>query len=211
MQVLFPIILIFLLILSHKIISLKSRSLINFTHISYFLLTGFNYMLLEIYFMQIFGLFLGNPIYSLTLVLVILLISTGLGSFLCKKLQKSRDYLSLSIIILIGLLFFFYKTYYYFIFSNAINSIFIIKFLLMFILISPIGIILGLFFPYGITLISNKAQDLPYLLTLNNIASVCGSLIGIFISQYLGFKSVLVFAMLLYILFFFIHRFADHN
>ena len=48
----------------------------------YFMLIGIGFMLIEIGFLQRFSVFLGHPIYSLSIVLFSLILSTGIGSLL---------------------------------------------------------------------------------------------------------------------------------
>lgn len=47
---------------------------------AYFMLIGIGFMLIEIAFLQRFSVFLGHPIYSLSIVLFSLILSTGIGS-----------------------------------------------------------------------------------------------------------------------------------
>ncbi|PKL15231.1 MAG: hypothetical protein CVV50_00785, partial [Spirochaetae bacterium HGW-Spirochaetae-6] len=61
----------------------------KFGAIFYFLSLGMGFMLIEVIFMQKYILFLGHPIYSFSVVLCVILIATGLGSLLCKKIAKT--------------------------------------------------------------------------------------------------------------------------
>ena len=53
----------------------------------YFLFIGAGYILIEVALIQKFVLFLGHPIYALTVVIFSLLVSSGLGSYF------SRDWI----------------------------------------------------------------------------------------------------------------------
>src|SRR5205807_9940018 len=52
----------------------------------YFIAVGLGYILVEIAFIQRFVLFLGHPTYALTVVVFLLLLSSGAGSLTSRKL-----------------------------------------------------------------------------------------------------------------------------
>ena len=56
----------------------------------YFSLIGAGFMLLEIAMMQRLSVFLGHPVYGLGVVLCVIILSTGVGSFLSERLPLTR-------------------------------------------------------------------------------------------------------------------------
>ena len=54
-------------------------------HLLYFIAVGLGYILVEIAFIQRFMLFLGHPTYALTVVVFLMLLSSGLGSLLSRR------------------------------------------------------------------------------------------------------------------------------
>ena len=55
--------------------------------LAYFVAIGFGYILVEIAFVQRFVLFLGHPTYALTVIVFLLLLSSGAGSLASRKWQ----------------------------------------------------------------------------------------------------------------------------
>jgi hypothetical protein len=62
----------------------RDRSVRSF--LLYFLAIGAGYILIEVALIQKFVLFLGHPTYALTVVIFSMLVSSGLGSFVSRKL-----------------------------------------------------------------------------------------------------------------------------
>jgi hypothetical protein len=75
---------------------------------AYFLLIGLGFMFIEIGLIQRISVFMGHPIYALSVVLFSIILSTGLGSLLSEKLMPARPagillWLSLLVIYLLAL------------------------------------------------------------------------------------------------------------
>ena len=75
---------------------------------AYFLLIGLGFMFIEIGLIQRISVFMGHPIYALSVVLFSVILSTGLGSLLSEKLMPTRPlgvlfWLSLLVIYLLAL------------------------------------------------------------------------------------------------------------
>src|SRR5207245_3325505 len=68
----------------------------------YFVAVGLGYILVEIAFIQRFVLFLGHPTYALTVVIFLLLLSSGAGSLLSRRLlpNTARGWIPLVILVL---------------------------------------------------------------------------------------------------------------
>ena len=72
----------------------------------YFVAVGLGYILVEIAFIQRFVLFLGHPVYALTVVVFLLLLSSGAGSMVSRwwLAETSRIWLILTLMIAAALL-----------------------------------------------------------------------------------------------------------
>jgi len=57
----------------------------------YFLCIGIGYILIQVALIQKFVLFLGHPTYALTVIIFSMLVFSGLGSFLSRKLVGEND------------------------------------------------------------------------------------------------------------------------
>jgi len=189
------------LIIKRRNISIKRDLLILY----YFAILGFGFFLVEISILNQFTLFLGNPAYSFALVLALFLTSAGIGSYFSNYLFKNNilNLKKMSIIAPIVLLF------YFFFLSKIIHMFlgvaFFYKALISVIIISPMGICLGMFFPQGLKkLYKNKKDMIPWAWGMNGYMSIVGSSFSIYFSTITGFSWFILLAAVLYLTLFFV-------
>lgn len=165
---------------------------------------GSGYMLIEIALMQKFVLLLGNPIYSISVTLSVLLISSGLGSLflpvLENKLKTSKNVLmaaAFSSFMVLAFIILFSSQ----ISNQLMHLSFGLRILAVCLFIAPLGACLGVFFPAGIQLISKNHNDtIAWAWALNGGFSVLGSIMAIILAQFWGFNNVLLLAAAVYLL-----------
>ena len=150
----------------------------------FFIAIGFGFMLIEISQMQRLIIFLGHPTYGLSVVLFTILISSGIGSFLTGKLKdqmlKKYGVILLIILLILLIIFGFISPYLvrFFRSSETMLRIFIAGAMLF-----PVGIFMGMPFPLGIRIASQKSPSLtPWLWGINGAISVCASVIAVVIA-----------------------------
>jgi hypothetical protein len=158
----------------------------------FFSFIGLGYMFIEISQMQRLIIFLGHPIYGLSVVLFGLLLSSGIGSYLTNffsprladsPVRRFGFLIIPFILILIGLM----TPYSVKIFQTSTNPIRIIVSILM---LFPLGLFMGMAFPLGMKLASTRSGDLtPWLWGLNGAASVCASVLAVVISLNSGIST----------------------
>jgi hypothetical protein len=181
---------------------IPSKSLKPF--IIFFACLGTGFMFIEISLMQRFVLLLGSPIYSLSVVLAVLLVSTGVGSLAVRSLDRIKPsseppliYVTLLLVIYLGILIFAGTRIYDFFMHYS----FFVRVLLVSGVLFPIGLLLGTFFPSGLRLIGRDHQDvIAWAWGINCGFSVLGSILSIIIAQFLGFNVVMAMACALYLL-----------
>jgi hypothetical protein len=175
--------------------------------VTYFCCLGIGYMFIEIPLMQRFVFLLGSPIYSITVVLSVLLISTGLGSIsiaalqrktktrrLCRGTQLGAAALALGGYI--TLLIVFGTNIYDYLIAFA----FWIRVVSVSFLIFPLGFLMGLFFPAGLQIAGERFEDtIAWAWGINGGFSVLGSILAIIIAQFFGFNAVLFLGMVCYL------------
>src|SRR6266404_6201957 len=85
----------------------RGRQHANLAGLLYFIAIGLGYILVEISLIQRFVLFLGHPTYALTVVVFLMLLSSGMGSLASRKLiaNSQRVWLPLTIIVAALLLY----------------------------------------------------------------------------------------------------------
>lgn len=170
----------------------------KFTILSYFSLLGLGYMLIEIPLIQRFILFLGQPVYAISIVIFSLLLFSGIGSLISERLEtKKLKYVLISLCILILFYIFLLPSF----FQIFISHNFLPRIVMSFLVIAPIGILMGIPYPIGMRISSKLGEELiPWAFCTNACASVIASVLAAFIALPLGFSSVLILAEVAYLL-----------
>lgn len=166
----------------------KISSLVKLNRIVYFICLGIGFMFIEIPLIQRFILFLGHPIYSLSVVLLAILCFCGLGSYLTDRIavEKLKKYLSVILLILIIEI-----VLYYFALTPLLKGFLFVgqkmKILLSLVILAPLGLMLGMCFPAGYRLMDSDTHTLsPWFWAMNSAASVFGSVLSVFIAINFG-------------------------
>jgi spermidine synthase len=152
--------------------------------ILYFIGIGLGFMLAEMGMMQQLSIFLGQPIYSLAVVLAGLILSAGLGSLASDRMPlgsalKSRAPALLSALVLVA-----YSLLVLPAIHEAVGGVLWQRIAVSLALVAPCGFIMGFCFPVGLRWASQLGQEgnLPWMWALNGAASVLASFIAIAIS-----------------------------
>jgi hypothetical protein len=148
-------------------------------------------MLVEVSQIERLTIFLGHPTYGLSVVLFVLLLSSGLGSYATQAVGNSGSKGSafvvllflLGVLVLIGMLTPLA--------IHAFNAATTPKRVLAATgLLLPLGFAMGTAFPLGLKLASRRSESLtPWLWGVNGATSVCGSVLGVIVSMGSGISS----------------------
>ena len=166
----------------------------------YFFFIGVGFMLLEILLMQKFSLFLGHPVYALSVVLFTLLVSSGTGSLCSLRIVgDSKWTLALSLIAL-ALCAFLSFIAFPSLFSVFLSWSFPVRVAVSLVAIFPLAFLMGIAFPSGIHW-ANKSNPrlLPWAWGVNGFASVITSSLCIILAVRFGFTTVSAMAGLCYV------------
>lgn len=165
----------------------------------YFFLIGLGYMFIEISTVQRFILVLGSSVQSMAAVLFSLLLSSGLGSHYSGRIEpRSRGHRT--VILLLGALSILYGLAQPVI-QLTLGLPFTARLLLSFIMISPLGFLMGMPFPIGVRMHSESGGSfLGWAWAVNGCASVLGSILPIAMALYSGVSMIYVLAGVLYLL-----------
>jgi spermidine synthase len=178
----------------------KDKKYPKFLFLLYFILLGLGFMLIEISLVQKFILFLGHPIYSITVIISSLLFFGGIGSLLTNKIPiiKLKSQLKKIFLILIGVMLFYNITIDP-LFNTLIGVRVEFRILLSLLLLSILGIFMGMPFPIGIRLAGLEYKKLiPFYWALNGAFSVIGSILAVVLSMNIGFTKTIYFAVMMY-------------
>ncbi|HEX5435273.1 MAG TPA: hypothetical protein VFY05_13630 [Candidatus Angelobacter sp.] len=159
----------------------------------YFIALGFGYILVEISLIQRFVLFLGHPTYALTVVVFLLLLSSGAGSIAARQyISGGRTLLALlSIITAVIALDLVLVPW---LLSTTVGYAFLLKLLLSGLILIPLGFLMGMPFPTGLRLVNT----VEWAWALNAAASVLGSVMAMVIAIHFGLTITLACAALAY-------------
>ncbi len=162
---------------------------------------GAGFMLLEIPLIQKYILFLGKPVYSLSVLLVACFSGAGIGSYLSGKVNVNftrKIIISLASIIALTS---FHLIAAPVIFDNYLDKAIAFRIAISAGLIFPLGFFLGIPFPTVIKFLhENKlTQQIPYLWGINSISALFGSVTAIGLAIEIGYRASLIGGMILYV------------
>lgn len=161
----------------------------------YFIAVGFGFILVEISLIQRFVLFLGHPTYALTVVVFLLLLSSGAGSVAARHRISSGSKI-LPLLGIISALIAVDVLLLPWLLSAAIGLPFAIKLLVSGIVLAPLGFLMGMPFPTGLRLV----KTVEWAWALNAAASVLGSVMAMIIAIHFGLTVTLLCAAAAYLL-----------
>ena len=151
----------------------------------YFMAIGLGFMLVEMAMMQHSAIFLGQPIYSLIVVIAGLILSSGLGSLVSDTLKLSSRFQSrlpalIVVATLVGYCFAVLPTIHHFLAEMLAQRI-----LIALLLVAAPGFAMGFCFPVGLRWVKilGEERNLPWMWALNGAAGTLGSFIAILLSM----------------------------
>ncbi|HTQ65031.1 MAG TPA: hypothetical protein VMI12_09545 [Puia sp.] len=178
---------------------LKNKGI--FPWLVYFSGLGCGFIMVELVLIQEFGLLLGEPVYSIAIVLASLLLFTGFGAYLSGRFVKDAQRSLKKFIPLLAILLLLASFFLPSILRSAIALPMTGRIFLTILLVMPFGILLGMPFPLGITLVGNKSPALiPWAWGVNGFFTVIGSVLALILSMMIGFQAVLWIAIFIYLL-----------
>jgi spermidine synthase len=156
----------------------------------YFFTIGMAYMIIEIILMQKYALFIGTSIYSISTVLITLLITSGVGSRFADRFNNIVPFVAIALWVAIDIFAFTPLIY-------AIGDVALAwRIFITAILIAPLGFFMGMPFPKAGLRVGSL---IDWGFAVNGAASVMGSTLIILIAIEYGFTVSLIIGAALYI------------
>lgn len=163
--------------------------------IAYFASLGLGYIIVEIFLIQRLAFFLGDPTYSVSIVIATMLISSGIGSLASTKLAATRGRVVWIAVagIVVSLLFYWLGLTPL---IRALNNTpFLVRVLVSILVIAPSAFFLGMPFPTGLNALSeNRPRLLPWAFGMNGALSVTGTTLAQVVSVAAGVPLLLLIA-----------------
>jgi hypothetical protein len=167
---------------------------------AYFGLIGFGFMLIEIGLLQRMSIFLGHPVYSLSVILFTLILSTGAGSFLSDKFYLSSAPRLVAWGALTGVYGFALALSLSPVLTALSDAGLGARVSLCVALIAPAGVLLGFGFPTGLRLVAPvDAKPTPWFWGINGAAGVLASISAVAVSLAFGITATLALGALCYL------------
>jgi hypothetical protein len=169
--------------------------------LAYFVFIGSGYILIQVSLIQKFVLFLGHPVYALTVIIFSMLVSSGLGSYFSRRLVEFEDGRLIRVLAVV--------------FGLAAGLAFALgpltqagvawalwqRVAVTIALIAPLGFLMGMPFPSGLARLESWHQPaVKWAWSLNAAASVLGSAAAIFLAIYLGLRETMLIGASMYVL-----------
>src|SRR5439155_3927772 len=115
----------------------------------FFVAVGLGYILVEVTFIQRFVLFLGHPTYALTVVVFLMLLSSGVGSVVSRKwlADERRVWLPLALIVGVAVA---YVGALPWVLDRLVGAAFTAKLMISAVVLVPLGFAMVMPFPTGL-------------------------------------------------------------
>jgi hypothetical protein len=174
----------------------------------YFVAIGLGYILIEIAFIQRFVLFLGHPTYALTVVVFLMLLSSGIGSLLSRRWfdEPTRVVSAMAFIVAMVLVYVFVLPH---LLGALVGLPFVIKLTISSALLIPLGLAMGMPFPSGLRALSPdpetgkspkpKEGAVEWAWAMNAASSVLGSVLAMVIALQYGLNVTLACGAVAYL------------
>jgi predicted membrane-bound spermidine synthase len=168
--------------------------------LTYFGALGAGFMLLEVALLQRFVLLLGHPVYSLTVTLFSLLLGTGLGSLVSRRVAGARvQTITIRALVGIAIVACAAAAGLAQLVDAGVAWPLPARIAFAVILVVPAGFLLGMPMPGGMRLIAaDQADIIPWGWGINGAFSVVGATLAVFIAMNWGFSVTLLCAAAVY-------------
>jgi hypothetical protein len=166
----------------------------------YFAGLGLGFVFIEISVIQKLTLFLGQPVYSLTVTLFSLLVFTGLGSLTLGARFTPGDRRIWAVPLGLAAYLGVFLALSSFFVSDLIGLPVGVRILLSALALAPLGFLLGIPFAHGLAVVNAYHPSLtPWAWAINGCSSVVGSILTVIVSMNFGFRAVIATAAVVYL------------
>ncbi len=169
----------------------------------YFVAIGLGYIMVEVAMIQRFVLFLGHPTYALTVVVFLMMLSSGAGSLVSRKWMPEVGSLRAVLMLIVA-----GAAVYVLVLPRMLASLvglpFGLKLIVSGVLLVPLGFAMGMPFPSGLRALAfsgnSSATAVEWAWAMNASASVLGSILAMVLAIGFGLTFALGCAAAAYVL-----------
>jgi hypothetical protein len=166
----------------------------------YFACLGAGYMTFELGAMQVLSVYLGDPAYSLAVVLAGLLVASGIGSALSNRFSGNLTVISFATTIVAAAIV-LWLAWTSFFTGRTMQFPLVFRAAAAVACLFPVGILLGIPFPTAVKALERRNRNfIAWAWGVNGVTSVLASIFAIIVAMRLGFRTVVCIAAATYIL-----------
>jgi hypothetical protein len=168
---------------------------------AYFALIGIGFMMAEIALLQRISVFLGHPVYALSIVLFSLILSTGVGSLASERFPLESAFRLLGWSALTSLYLFILPSWLPEVLLRLESASLLFRAGLAVLVLAPAGFLMGFGFPTGMRLVSMiDERPTPWFWGINGAAGVLAASVAVLISIEFGIDTTLRVGAVRYLL-----------
>jgi hypothetical protein len=167
----------------------------------YFALIGIGFMMAEIALLQRMSVFLGHPVYALSVVLFSLILSTGIGSLASERFGLDSRLRLIGWSALTGLYLLVLPSWLPEILLRLESAGLLLRAGLAVLVLAPAGFLMGFGFPTGMRLVSSvDDRPTPWFWGINGAAGVLAASVAVLTSIEFGIDTTLRVGAICYLL-----------
>ena len=162
---------------------------------------GYGYLAVETVLVHELVLFVGHPTYAVTVVILTMLLFSGIGSVLTERIPMDKGVTALrgiiATVLVLGLIQAFVVPGILHAFALGLPPA--VRMALTFVVLAPLGLLMGMPFPLAMRLLPKDAAGLvPWAWALNGWTSVVASLVTVVVSRIYGYSTAFGVALMAY-------------
>jgi hypothetical protein len=171
------------------------------TSMAYFALIGFGFMFVQIPFLQRFSVYLGHPTYTFSIVLFLMILAAGLGSFASERIDLTRRRSMFAIPIATGALALIEAAVLQVALAKTVAWGLPGRTVVVALFLAPLAWLMGHCFPIGARLLGRHSDRVAaWMWGVNGACGVMASILAVMVSMWIAIDAGLIIAGACYLL-----------
>ena len=169
--------------------------------LAYFALIGLGFMFVQVAFLQRFSVYLGHPTYTFSIVLFVMILATGLGSFASERIDLARPGPLLAIPVVTAAV----ALLEVMLFQTALDRTVAWRIggrtAIVASFVAPLAFLMGHCFPLGVRMLGRHSDRVAaWMWGVNGACGVMASVLAVMLSMWVSIDAALMLAAALYLL-----------
>ena len=168
--------------------------------LAYFSLIGVAFMGVEIELFHVFALLLGSPVVTFSIVLASLLLSSGIGSYLSRRVDRAGGWALSAVFPILVILLVGFLAARGVLLSSVVVAPKATRIAATLLVVAPLGLLMGMPMPIGMRLVAGSERLVLWGWSLNGVFSVLASVAAIYSAIHIGTGRTFMAAAAAYLL-----------